>query len=119
MWRAAADFNRNRPDAKANSFQAQKDGGSFGHSAYAKLDSELDAGNLGKSKKEVAALLAEGKTLPQINARYSKNTYFTGSAAREQAFIASLSPAQKKVYQAARAEQQARAATLQKAIQAQ
>ena len=119
VWDMARKFNLTSSDPKAVNYQKQRDNDSGTPSQYRALNNLLDAGQLDKAKQEVQALQAQGKTTAQIMQHYERSTYFTGSAAREQAFVASLSPAQKKVYQAAKAEQHARAATLQKAIQAQ
>ena len=112
----AANFNRNSPDARAQNFQANRDNGSFGHSAYYKLDGLLDAGQVDKAAAEYKALLTEGHTAKQIEMRYDRQAPFTGSVQREQQFRASLTPEQQNIYAKARAEQQTRAAAF-KAIQ--
>ena len=116
VWNMARQFNLSSPDPKAVSFQKQRDNDTGTPSDYRALNNLLDAGQLDKAKAEVQALQSQGKTTSQIVSHYQRSTYFTGSAARETAFYASLTPGQQKTYQAAKAEQQARATALTKAL---
>ena len=110
VWDAARKFNLGSADPKAVAYQKQRDNYEGPPSAYRALNNLLDAGQLDKAKREIKTLIASGKTEDQIARHFDKAVNFTGSATREQQFVASLSPAQKKQYDAAKAEQAERAA---------
>jgi hypothetical protein len=117
VWNMSRQFNLSSTDPKAVSYQKQRDNDTGTPSDYRALNNLLDAGQLDKAKAEVQALQNHGKTVSQILQHYERKTYFTGSAERETAFYASLTPGQQKTYQAAKAEQQARAVALSKALE--
>jgi hypothetical protein len=109
MYDAAAGFNRGSSDAKANLFQKTRDSDAKMESQYRKLDDLLDAGDMDGAKKEYKALIAEGHTAQNIATRYNGIFRpFTGSAARERTFKASLSTEQLKTYNEAIQERKAR-----------
>lgn len=116
VWNLARQYNLSSKDPKTVNYQKQRDNDTGTPSQYSALNNLLDAGQLDKAKAEVQALQSQGKTISQILSHYQKFTYFTGSVAREQKFFASLTPAQQKTYQAAKAEQQARVAALNQAL---
>jgi hypothetical protein len=112
----ANDYNRNSDDPATREWQLRKDGGAYATSPYRKLNALLDAGDIEDAKREIEELKAEGKTAEQISSRYDRHYYFTGSAARETAFFATLDDHQKKLYKQAKAEQEQRAIALAKVL---
>lgn len=116
IWDLARKFNLSSSDPSVVARQRERDNDSGAPSAYRGLNNLLDAGQLEKAKAEVQALQAGGKKLDTIISHYNRNVYFTGSASQEAKFISSLTPEQRKIYQAAKVEQQQRAATLRKAL---
>jgi phage terminase Nu1 subunit (DNA packaging protein) len=116
VWDAARDFNLNSKDKSVVNEQKRKDNEAGTPSQYRALNNLLDAGELDKAKAEIERLKNEGKTVKQIVTHYDRNTYFTGSAKRETAFFQSLTPAQQKQYQDAKAEHAARSQALSAAL---
>ena len=116
VWNLARQSNLASKDPLAVQYQKRRDNETGLPSDYRALNNLLDAGQLDKAKAEVAALEAAGKTEEQITKHYERNTYYTGSQAREEAFTATLTPPQKKLYERAQAEKAARAANLAKVL---
>lgn len=88
-----------------NTAQGKPDLGDFGKSAYADLDNALRVGNLTKARQELATLL-QNHDAEAIQRRYEQRVTgrFTGSAEREPKFVRTLTPEQRKQYDAALAE---------------
>ena len=105
MYDLAAKFNRNSPDPKAQLHQKERDDGAKQASAFRKLDVLLEAEDWPAARKEYQALIGEGHTAAGIEQRYRATTQagtvarpFSGSAAREKDFKASLTPEQRAEY---------------------
>lgn len=110
MYQMASSYNRASPETQAQHFQARRDAEAHAASAYVKLDNLIDAGEMDRARKEYDALLEEGYKADSIERHYEHAQYFTGSAARERAFIQTLSAGQKQTYAQAQADRTARAA---------
>jgi hypothetical protein len=108
MWQLAADYNRASNDPGARHFQERREAEAHAESAYRKLDNLLDADELDRARREYEALVAEGYKPDNIAGHYAHAQYFTGSAARERAFVQSLSAGQREIYSRAQAERAAR-----------
>ena len=99
IYDLADKFNRSSHKPKTQLYQKQKDEQPLPESPYKKLDDLLNGGDIDAAKKEYKALIAEGHTPQNIASRYNGIFRpFTGNAARERDFKASLSPAQRKTY---------------------
>jgi len=101
MYDAAAQFNRNNPDPKAQEYQANREAEVYQQSVYKGLDNLLQAGDSAAAQREYKALVAEGHTPAHIEARYQRESPFTGSADREAQFKAQLTDSQWAAYQQA------------------
>jgi hypothetical protein len=110
MYDAANRFNRSSPDPKAQEYQATRDAEVHQQSVYKGLDNLLQAGKTADAKAEYQNLIQEGHSPASIAARYARSTPFTGNAAREAQFRASLNPGQQQTYQDALTERRQLAA---------
>lgn len=110
VYQWAKDFNRDSTDPAARLYQQQRDSEARGESAYRKLDALLDAGDTQQAAQEFQSLVAEGHRPQSVMAHYDRMQPFTGSAARERAFVQQLSATENGVYQRALQERRDRLA---------
>lgn len=107
----AREFNQESGDPRAVQWQKERDSQTpAGERPYRALDALLDAEDYAGALREYQELLKEGRTPEMVLRRYNAvRRPFTGSRAREVAFVRGLNPAQRRDYNRAMEERMERA----------